>query len=160
MATVKVVTLALAATVLSGGLSVSPALASHPEQQPGCIFDKFGAVAVAPYMTENSIDFGSYSFLGGAQLFVPAREGLTKEWLTASVEDALASAHLTPKNGAAAAKALCDSPKVKDVHVRVVSAGNGFWVQLIGRDARTSEILLKWARSIVDPRKPGAKAER
>jgi phosphoserine phosphatase len=93
------------------------------------------------------MDWGSYSFMGGAQLFVPAREGLTKEWLAAAVQHAVASAHVVSTGDA---KALCDLPKVKDVHVGVVSGGNGFWVQLIGRDDRTSDALLKWAREFVE----------
>jgi hypothetical protein len=98
------------------------------------------------------MDWGSYSYMGGAQLFVPAREGLTREWLAASVQHALASAHMVSSVDGSEAKAACDMPRLKDVHVGVVSGGNGFWVQLIGRDDRTSDTLLKWARGMVEPR--------
>lgn len=160
MSSAKLVTAALALALLSGVADFARVHASHPEAQ-ACVFDKYTPISAAPYMSENSVDFGSYTFLGGAQLFVPAREGLTKEWLAASVQDALASAHLTANDGSSGGKrAICNSPRVRDVHVRVVSAGNGFWVQLIGQDTTSSELLLKWARSIVEQRKPLQKVAR
>ena len=117
-----------------------------------CVFDKYAPVAVSPYIVENSFDYGSFSSLGGAQLFVPAREGLTREWLTASVQHALAAAQASQADGTAS----CDTPNVKNVAVSVVSAGNGFWVQLISQDTQSSQDLMKWARGIVEQHKPHA----
>jgi len=131
----KLVPAALAVVSLWAGVGIPSAQASSPGH--ACVFDKFAPVYVSAYSSENSIDWGSYSTLGGAQLFVPAREGLTKEWLAASVQQALDSAQ------------VCNSPRVHDVHVKVVSGGNGFWVQLIGEDEDTSAALLGWARSMV-----------
>jgi len=150
----KFATPVLAASMLLGSLGIAQsAHASNPAGQ-ACVFDKYAPIAVAPYITENSIDYGSYSFLGGAQLFVPAREGLTREWLAASVQQALASSQSAPGASSPDAPAnSCDSPHFKDVQVTVVSGGNGFWVQLIGKDSHTSEALLKWARSVVDEHK-------
>jgi hypothetical protein len=141
---------ALAVSALVGGASVPHALAAQPHPAEACVFDKFAPIAAAPYRTENGIDFGSYSHLGGAQLFVPAREGLTREWLAASVQEALARAQTSEPS----ASNVCDSPRVKDVSVRVVSGGTGFWVQLISADQGSSTALLKWARSITDHYKP------
>lgn len=150
MSATKLVSATLAVTLLLGGAFTQSASASHPERASSCVFDKHEPVHVAPFTVDSGIDWGSYSFMGGAQLFVPAREGLTKEWLAAAVQHAVASAHVaTPGD----AKAVCDLPKLKDVHVGVVSGGNGFWVQLIGRDDRTSDALLKWARELVELRK-------
>lgn len=141
----KILTPALAASLLFGA-GLSSAKAASPQT---CVFDKYAPVAVQPYVAENGFDYGSYSYLGGAQLFVPAREGLTKEWLTASVQHALAAAQASQTDGTAS----CDSPNVKNVTVSVVSGGNGFWVQLISQDSQSSEALLKWARGIVDQHK-------
>jgi hypothetical protein len=144
MLTSKFLTPVLGASLLFGlGLANVPAAqAANPQ---ACVFDKYAPVAVSPYVAENNFDYGSYSSLGGAQLFVPAREGLTKEWLTASVQHAVAAAQATQQDGTAS----CDAPNVKNVTVSVVSGGNGFWVQLISQDSKDSEALLKWARGIV-----------
>jgi hypothetical protein len=158
MSAIKLVSATIAATLLLGGALAPSASANHPERASSCVFDKHEPVHVVPFTVDSSMDWGSYSFMGGAQLFVPAREGLTKEWLAAAVQHAVASAHVVSPGDA---KTVCDLPKVKDVHVGVVSGGNGFWVQLIGRDDRTSDALLKWAREFVELRnKSAARASR
>lgn len=144
-----ITTSALSAALLFGFGSQS-AHAANPQPANACVFDKYAPTAVSPYISENSFDYGSYSYLGGAQLFVPAREGLTKEWLAASVQQALAATKAATEDGTAA----CDTPNVKNVNVSVVSGGNGFWVQLISNDNQSSEALLKWARGIVQQHKP------
>jgi len=142
MFTSRTLTPALAASLLFG-VAVSSASAASPN---ACVFDKYAPTAVRPYHSENSFDYGSYSALEGAQLFVPAREGLTREWLTASVQHALAAARASQADGTAS----CDTANVKDVAVSVVSGGNGFWVQLISQDSESSQTLLNWARKIVE----------
>jgi hypothetical protein len=148
MSATKIVFASLAASLLLGAAAVSSASA-HAERDSHCVFDKHEPVTVAPFSVDSGMDWGSYSYMGGAQLFVPAREGLTREWLAASVQHALASAHIVSPVDGSSAKAICDMPRLNDVHVGVVSGGNGFWVQLIGRDSRTSDALLKWARNLV-----------
>jgi hypothetical protein len=137
MSSVKLASAALAVSVLFGSAAVPRAEASQP-----CVFEKYAPTAFAPYKVDNGIDFGSYSFVGGAQLFVPAREGLTREWLAASVQRALDRA------AAGTEATSCDGPRVKGVTVQVVSGGTGFWVQLISPDPSSSETLLKWAQGI------------
>jgi hypothetical protein len=149
MTATKLVLSAFAASLLFSGV----ASATSPEGVSTCVFDKHEPVSVAPYTVDFGMDWGSYSFMGGAQLFVPAREGLTKEWLAASVEHALASAHVVSTVDGTGAKSICDIPRLKDVHVGVVSGGNGFWVQLISRDEKTNRALLKWAKNLVEERK-------
>jgi hypothetical protein len=144
----KFLTPALTASLLFG-VGLSSAKAANPQ---ACVFDKYAPVAVQPYVAETAFDYGSYSYLGGAQLFVPAREGLTREWLMASVQHALAAAEASQADGTA----NCDTPNVKNVTVSVVSGGNGFWVQLISPDSKSSEALLKWARGVVDQHKAPA----
>ena len=103
-----------------------------------CVFDKYGATAVSAYRTEEDLGYVSYTMLRGAQLYVPAKEGLTAEWLAANVQRSLSSG-------------ACQ-PDVRDVKVAVVTAGPGFWVFLSAKDERAAASLLRWTKSVV----PGA----
>jgi hypothetical protein len=103
-----------------------------------CVFSRYQASTVAPFNGEENYGYGSYTSLKGAQVFVPAREGLTEQWLAREVQAALAS------HGAASCQ-----PTVRDVRVQVVSGGTGFWVQLIAADQQQGKALLQWAKSVV-----------
>jgi hypothetical protein len=108
-----------------------------------CVFEKYAVTSVAPFRAEENYGYGTYTRLRGAQLYVPAREGLTAEWLQLSIQQALAKqAGVT--NGATSCQ-----PAVPNVQVQVVSAGGGFWVQLGAADERSAEALLRWAKTIV-----------
>jgi hypothetical protein len=106
-----------------------------------CVFDKYAPTSAAPLNANQSDGYGTYTYLKGAQLFVPAQPGLTREWLARSVEQALA------------ADESCQ-PAVRPVQVTVTSASTGFWVQLGANDERTAKALLKWARTIVEEKTP------
>jgi hypothetical protein len=121
-------------------LGASSAYAASPKSD-SCVFEKYTPVAARAYSEDDSLNYVTYSTVKGAQLYIPAREGLTKEWLTASAQQALTSQ---------SNDLTCSPPSsLKNVEVRVVSAGNGFWVQLVSRDERTADKLLKWAQGIV-----------
>jgi hypothetical protein len=107
-----------------------------------CVFNKYSPVSVAPYNEEQSTGYDTYSLLKGAQLYIPAQEGLTKEWLQLTLQQALASKPFLNDEH------TCHL-SVRPEQVVVVSAGNGFWVQLIGHDEREAEQLLHWATHIV-----------
>ena len=119
-------------------LLTAPLLAATSVQaaEP-CVFDTYAPATATPYSEEASLPYGSYSFMRGAQLFIPAQKGLTREWLQTAIERALTTRPAAP---------VANS---KDVRVAVTSAGNGFWVTLIGRDQKAGEALLKWAKSYV-----------
>lgn len=122
--------------------------ASNVQAKHACILDRHAPVAVVPFTVDPGADWGSWSSSGGAQLFVPASEGLTKELLTASMQKAIAASKAqTPSQNGSGANS-CNLPRV-DVHVSVVGAGNGYWVQLIGHHPDTSEVLMKWARDFM-----------
>ncbi|HKP57706.1 MAG TPA: hypothetical protein VJV78_13335 [Polyangiales bacterium] len=125
-----------AAPILLAASTVHAAAGQTAEQ---CVFEKYAPASVAPYRVEENYGLGTYSHLRGAQLYVPAREGLTAEWLEASVQQALAQG---PSEQA------CQPTDVQKVQVSVVSAGRGFWVQLAAADDRSAEKLLRWAQSI------------
>jgi hypothetical protein len=121
--------------------SAAQARGGAPAEQ--CVFEKYAASSVAPFRAEENYGYGTYTRLRGAQLYVPAREGLTAEWLQLSVQQSLAKqAGVT--NGANSCQ-----PVVPNVEVQVVSAGGGFWVQLAAADERSAEALLRWAKTIV-----------
>ncbi|HET6340218.1 MAG TPA: hypothetical protein VFG30_43710 [Polyangiales bacterium] len=108
-----------------------------------CVFEKYAVSSVAPFRVEENLGYGTYTKLRGAQLFVPAREGLTAEWLQLSVQQSLAK-----QPGATNGSPACE-PVVPAVQVHVISGGPGFWVQLAAADERSAEALLKWAKTIV-----------
>ena len=109
---------------------------SRASAAQACVFDKYVPTTVEPYRARESVGYGSYTSVKGAQLYIPAQEGLTKEWLELSIERAFASDQ------------ACH-PDVKPMQVSVASAGNGFWVELIGHDAKQGQALLHWAETIV-----------
>jgi hypothetical protein len=100
-----------------------------------CVLSKYAASSAAPYSAEENVGYGSYTVLKGAQVFVPAREGLTEQWLTRDVQNALAEG--------------CQLPE-RNVTVQVVSGGNGFWVQLIAANEQQGKQLLSWAQRLVN----------
>lgn len=128
--------------------SASSSVQARNTEAEQCVFEKYAVASVAPFRSEENFGYGSYSRLRGAQLYVPAREGLTAEWLTLSVQQALAKHSGTPATQAC-------QPAVPSVSVQVVSAGGGFWVQLGAADERSAEALLKWAQSIVPAKSAG-----
>ena len=137
MSTHKIVfaALCMALTASAGSALAAP---EAPAAKDACIFSRYQASAVAPLNGEENYGYGSYTSLRGAQVFVPAREGLTEQWLAREVQGALASNTL----------AACQ-PTVRDVQVQVVSAGPGFWVQLIAADQQQGKVLLQWAKGLM-----------
>jgi hypothetical protein len=115
-----------------------------------CVFEKYAVSSVAPFRTEDNYGYGTYTRLRGAQLYVPAREGLTAEWLQLTIQQALAK-----QSGVANGANSCQ-PTVPNVQVQVVSAGGGFWVQLGAADERSAEALLRWAKTIVPAQRTAA----
>jgi hypothetical protein len=144
----KLIHISLAAGLMLAASHAGSAYASNHPAKPACILDRHAPVAVAPFTVDPGADWGSYSASGGAQLFVPASEGLTKELLAASMQKAVAAAKAEASGASNSAAHSCKLPRV-DVHVSVVSAGNDYWLQLIGHHSETSEAILKWARDFV-----------
>jgi hypothetical protein len=133
----------LRGSVLSAVLLSAAAVHAAPSgDAQQCVFNKYAPVTVAPFSSDENVGYGTYTRLRGAQVYVPAQEGLTKEWLAASVQNALAKASSGPSEQA------CGVP-VRNVSVSVVSAGGGFWVQLAAADDKTANVVLRWAQSLV-----------
>ena len=136
MTTQKLVfaTLCVALVAAATGAHAMPSAARDT-----CVFSKYEASTVRAYSVEENFGYGTYTQRRGAQLFVPAREGLTEQWLAREVQGALA---------AGGGAATC-TPPVNNVKVQVVSAGPGFWVQLIAANERAGGELLRWAQTLV-----------
>jgi hypothetical protein len=140
-------TSAAASLMLVLGYSPS-ADASNPQTKHACILDRHAPSAVASFTVDPGADWALYNSSAGAQLFVPAGEGLTKELLVASMQRAVAAAKAQASGQKSTGAHSCNMPSV-DVHVNVVSEGSGYWLQLLGHHPETSEVLMKWARSFV-----------
>lgn len=118
---------------------VSPVAANTSGAEPRCVFDQYAAISVAPMSVEDNYGMGTHSRLGGAQVFIAAQPGLTAEWLNLSVQRELAKLN---------ADTQC-RPSVRGIQVSVISAGDGFWVQMSAPNERSAKALLSWARGIV-----------
>ena len=134
--TVGIATIVPALLIAAATVHASP---NGSDQE--CVFDKYPATAVQPYRAEENLYYSTYNRLRGAQLYVPAREGLTKEWLALNIQRGLA------KQAADAARSC--RPDVREVKVDVISAGGGFWVVLSTPDEHAAETLLRWAQTVV-----------
>lgn len=121
-------------------LTSAPVSAAEPKAD--CVFDSYAPSAVAPVIHDEYTSYWTMSWTRGVQLFVPAREGLTKEWLTTRVRTALTSAPQTCSGG--------PLPQVAQLEVYVASAETGFWIQLLARNERDTSALQSWARGLVD----------
>lgn len=128
--------LCVALTAATGSAFAMPSAATKSNN--ACVFSTYDARTVAPFNGEENYGYGNYTELKGAQVFVPAREGLTEQWLTRVMQSAL-----TQKDASSC------QPAVKNLEVRVVPAGPGFWVQLIAADTQQGKKVLDWARGLV-----------
>lgn len=77
----------------------------------------------------------------GARVFVPASEGLTKEYVHRAAS-CQAAQH------AVAAQQSTDPLAVPGVQIRVTSAQNGYLVDLVGDDSATGKELLRRVRAV------------
>ena len=114
-----------------------------------CIFDRYTPIAAVPFTDETILAFGSYDYLRGVQLYVPAQRGLTREWLERNVNGALRAANQAGGDefGAAALRCAVFTPRVPNARATVTSAGGGFWVTMLAGDGRSGAQLWHWAQN-------------
>ena len=127
--------------IASTSLAPMAALAApgaRPTPSTGCILKTHRVTSVTPYREDEHVHNSMVQRLRGASLFVEAEPGLTAEWLQLSLYR-----HLAEMRSAA----MQDCPfDVKDVTVTVESAGAGFLVKIISRDAGKADEVLRRAR--------------
>jgi len=96
---------------------------------------KYLVRSVLPYSTYEDAGYTAYKQFRGADVFVVAQPGLTREWLQRVLTYQIANGE-------------CDFG-VHDVSVSVLSAGGGFSVRLIGRDEKAAGVILQHAQLLV-----------
>jgi hypothetical protein len=131
----------LASIVLAAAVLVPSASFAAPEQAP-CILRAHQITSVAPYRVQEPAGRGVTTRLAGAQVFVRAEPGLTREWLQLQL-----ARHITEMQAPAGMKNCALG--VKDVSVKVDSAGTGFVVKLSARDGSQAEEVLRRAQLLV-----------
>ncbi len=132
----------LAAVVLAGAtLAPTASFAANPASGP-CILRERRVASVTPYRIQEYHGRGSMTRLAGAQVFVQAEPGLTPEWLELQLARHIASMH----GQGSMRDCVFD---VKDVSVKVDSAGTGFAVKIIARDPNQAEEVLRRAQLLV-----------
>jgi hypothetical protein len=132
-------------SIFLAGLVFSPAVAfaSAEPSRPPCIFNEYRVTSVKPYKVDERIGWGTVQRLAGAQLYVVAEPGLTREWLQLKLER-----HLLQMRQADMRDCAFD---LADVRVEVDSAGGGFWVKLIAKDFQVAKEVLRRASFQVGP---------
>jgi phosphoserine phosphatase len=104
-----------------------------------CELHAFKATQVAPLRVRERAGRGTVDRLVGAQVFVPAQQGLSAEWLRSRVESHVLKMKDQPMES-------CPLT-VSDIKVNVVSAGTGFWVQIAAKDAGKAKEVLHLAQA-------------
>jgi hypothetical protein len=96
---------------------------------------RYSVRSVAPYETVEDSGSAGYAQLRGAELIVPAQQGLTQEWLERLVRYQLAAGE-------------CDFG-VRDATVSVLPSGSAFSVRVAGRDETDGAQILRHAQQLV-----------
>lgn len=113
------------------------AAAAEPQSTEACFADHTVSKVVPNYAAV-PVGQGTYDRLVGARAYVPAKPGLTGEWLHAQLERRSSS----PRRGT---ECPLDVPGVA---ISVRSAGPGFWVSLSTRDQDDAQEILRRSRTL------------
>lgn len=124
-------------TTLAVVATLSGAAAAESRSNDSC-FGDHDVTKVVPHHTAVAAGQGSYEQLVGARAYVPAKPGLTGEWLHAQ----LARRSSTPRSGT---ECPLDVP---GVNISVRSAGPGFWVSLAARDHDDAKEIWRRAQTL------------
>ena len=123
-------------SVALGVPATSVAAPTHHCAGAPCALHQLNVAKVTPYRVEAYTGRGSVT--RGASLFVPAKPGLTAEWIERQLRQ-----HLVAMGSTEMANCPLDVAKVT---VKVESGGTGFWVRLIASDAKTGQEVLRRAQ--------------
>lgn len=127
----------LRGSILSCALFGALGAAAAEPTTEACFADH-AVVKVVPHHASVAAGQGTHDRLVGARAYVPAKPGLTGEWLHAQ----LARRSAEPRPGT-------DCPlDVPDVSITVRSAGPGFWVSLTSRDHDAAKEVLRRAQTL------------
>jgi hypothetical protein len=115
----------------------SGVIAAEPGSDTSC-FGDHRVTKVVPQRAAVYSGQGTYDKLVGARLFVPAKPGLTAEWLHAELARRAGSAQ--PDNSCPLA--------VHGVNIKVQSGGPGFWVSITSPDDANAKEVLRRAEAL------------
>lgn len=133
----------LASVVLAGAALVpSTSFATGRAERPPCVLRAHHITSVAPYSVLEHRGRTPRKRLAGARVHVQAEPGLTAEWLELTL-----SRHLAEMRGPADMNDCAFD--MKDVSVRVESAGTGFAVNVTTRNPSQAGELLRRARLLI-----------
>ena len=114
-----------------------------PEQESHsswCMLASLQVTQVASLYTTELAPRGSVRRFAGAQVFIPAKPGLTPEWIQANIA----------RHEASKGRPAYDCPlDVAGARVTVTSGGTGFWVQIASKDPDAAREILSRARRLV-----------
>jgi hypothetical protein len=117
-------------------LGIAATAAANPATE--ACFAEHTVTKVVPHHTAIAAGQGTHDRLVGARAYVPAKPGLTGEWLHAQ----LARRSAEPRTGT-------ECPlDVQGVSISVRSAGPGFWVSLVSHDHDDAREVLRRARTL------------
>ncbi|HVZ32853.1 MAG TPA: hypothetical protein VG963_10525 [Polyangiaceae bacterium] len=106
-----------------------------------CMLASLQVTQVGSLYTRVGAGKGVTQRFAGAQVFVPAQQGLTAEWIQANVQRHIAEAKMGRSY---------DCPLDLDgISVNVVSGGTGFWIQISSQSNDTAKEILNRARRLV-----------
>ncbi|HTV17716.1 MAG TPA: hypothetical protein VMG12_03570 [Polyangiaceae bacterium] len=112
--------------------------AAAAEPSTEACFAQHTVIKVVPQHATIAAGQGTYDRLVGARAYVPAKPGLTGEWL-----------HALLARRSAEARSGTECPlDVPGVSINVRSAGPGFWVSLTSRDADDAKELLRRTQTL------------
>src|SRR5262245_35829502 len=134
--------LAASLSVALGGGAARAAAGPAPEPGPApgaegrcSLGHAYNVMSIKPYRVEQHDGYTDYTQLRGAEMYVAAEPGLTREWLQRVLAGEIAAG-------------TCDFG-VRDATVDVVSAVGGFFVRVSGPDERSANEILRRAHQIV-----------
>ncbi|HYQ46192.1 MAG TPA: hypothetical protein VER11_29685 [Polyangiaceae bacterium] len=136
MFTKRIAAVALVVVSTLSAVAVAAPAGAHAD----CVLSKHRVIQVQPLRVIERQGRNTSERLAGARVFVQAEPGLTAEWLQLTLQRHIASMHGT----------MADCPlDSQDVQLKVVSAGNGFSVQITGKTAAQAQEILRRAQLLV-----------
>lgn len=131
------------ASSLAASLLVPFAAGAVSEQahDSRCALASYKVTRVAPYWTEERVGRGTIRRLAGAELFIGAERGLSREFVEATVRRHLEQMRTSSMPG-------CPLD-VDRIRVSVVTGGTGYWVRIAGKDTTAAKEILAWAQHLV-----------
>ena len=113
-------------------------VAAADTQSTGACFGEHTVTKVVAHHTAVPSGQGTYDRLAGARAYVPAKPGLTGEWLHAQLE----------RRSSAPQQGTSCPLDVPGVSINVRSAGPGFWVSLAASDVNDAKEVLRRAQTL------------